>query len=137
MLAKHPLSASVLGVLRTGQQHLPKYSEFTIACGELFSVLLGIRKVSYRRAPYWFLFSQLQSCLALIIVAGALTLLPVLSQAQSTGSPLQGLTVIGQGPLSAYGAPEAFSRSRFGTLTQAYVLQSYPRGVIYGSDNHD
>lgn len=33
--------------------------------------------------------------------------------------------MIGQGPLSAYGAPEAFSRSRFGTLTQAYVLPPF------------
>jgi hypothetical protein len=59
-----------------------------------------------------------------------------LSRAQSSGSPLQRLTVTGQTPpggysvtspggYSAYGAPEAFSRSRFGTLTQAYVLPPF------------
>lgn len=76
-------------------------------------------------SPYLSLLSQLQRCFALNIVTSALIFSPVLSEAQSTTSPLQGLTVIGQGPPSAYGAPEAFSGSRFGTLTQAYVLPAF------------
>lgn len=38
--------------------------------------------------------------------------------------------VTDQGVLSAYGAPAAFSDSRFGSLTNAYVL---PEGVVYSS----
>lgn len=71
------------------------------------------------------LLSRLERCFALTIVTGALIFSPLPIEAQSTTSPPQGLTVIGQGPLSAYGAPEAFSRSRFGTLTQAYVLPPF------------
>jgi len=35
------------------------------------------------------------------------------------------VNVTGQAPVSAYGAPEAFSRSRLGALTQAYVLPAF------------
>lgn len=63
---------------------------------------------------------------------GSLNFLPVASEVQST-PPLQRVMVIGEGPLSAYGASEAFSRSRFGPLTQAYVLPPFTvyTGVEY------
>ena len=90
-----------------------------------FDLAVYSRKVSHRRAANLSLLSQVERCFGLTIVTGALIFSPVLSEAQSSTSPLQGLTVIGQGPLSAYGAPEAFSRSRFGTLAQAYVLPPF------------
>ena len=40
------------------------------------------------------------------------------------------ITVVGETPLSAYGAPAEFSQSRFAPLTNAYVL---PAGVVYTS----
>ncbi|MBV8216463.1 MAG: hypothetical protein JOZ08_24870 [Verrucomicrobia bacterium] len=45
--------------------------------------------------------------------------------AQSSETSFQPVNVTGQAPISAYGAPEAFSRSRLGTLTQTYVLPAF------------
>ena len=50
------------------------------------------------------------------------------SNAQAVTS--EQITVVAQEPLSAYGAPAAFSQSRFSPLTNAYVL---PPGVVYTS----
>jgi hypothetical protein len=97
---------------------------FGSALGERFSVLLGARRGVYHRAP----FSSLFDCCLAMVIRGVLISSPTLSQAQLSESPLQQMTVTGQvspGGYSAYGAPEAFSRSRFGTLTQAYVLPPF------------
>jgi hypothetical protein len=97
---------------------------FGSALGERFSVLLGARKGFYRRA----FFSSLFDCCLSMVITGALISSPTLSRAQLSDSPFQQMTVTGQvspGGYSAYGAPEAFSRSRFGTLTQAYVLPPF------------
>jgi hypothetical protein len=66
-------------------------------------------------------------CLAMLIT-GALISPPILCRAQSAGASLQRMIVTGQtspGGYSAYGAPEAFSRSRLGALTQSYVLPPF------------
>jgi hypothetical protein len=97
------------------------------ALGERFLILLGARKKFYHRACQASFSSLFYSCLAMLIT-GALFSSPTLSQAQLSESPLQQMTVTGQvspGGYSAYGAPEAFSRSRFGALTQTYVLPPF------------
>jgi hypothetical protein len=99
-----------------------------IAIGEYFSVLPGTRTIHYWRASYLSFLSQLERYFALPVITGALLFSPLLCKAQSSESTLQQMTVTGQvspGGYSAYGAPEAFSRSRFGTLTQAYVLPPF------------
>jgi hypothetical protein len=106
-----------------------------------FSVLLGYSKIRYRRARYASFWSLFDCCLALLIT-GALISTPMLCRAQSSGSTLPQMVVNGQvspsgyrqmvvngqvspGGYSAYGAPEAFSRSRLGALTQTYVLPPF------------
>jgi hypothetical protein len=48
----------------------------------------------------------------------------------SAQAPVEGVTVVGEEIPSAYGAPAAFSQSRFAPLTNAYVL---PPGEVYTS----
>jgi hypothetical protein len=91
---------------------------------ERFSIMLGACKVFYSRARY-VSFSSLFDCYLAMVITGALISSPILSRAQSSGSPLQRIIVTGQASPSAYGAPEAFSRSRFGAVTQAYVLPPF------------
>ena len=89
---------------------------------ERFSIMLGACKVFYSRARY-VSFSSLFDCCLAMVITGALISSPILSRAQSSGSPLQRMIVTGQASPSAYsgyGVPEAFSRSRFG-VTQAYA----------------
>ena len=62
---------------------------------------------------------------AVVAIAGTLVALATGGWAQSSESSFQPMNVLGQAPVSAYGAPEAFSRSRLGTLTQAYVLPAF------------
>jgi hypothetical protein len=95
--------------------------------GERFSVLLGAWKAFYCRTRYAS-FSSLFDYYLAIVITGALISSPILIRAQSSGSPLQRMIVTGQASpsaYSAYGAPEAFSRSRFGAVTQAYVLPPF------------
>ena len=87
---------------------------FGSALGERFSVLLGAGKGLCRRAGHA-CFSSLFDCFLALVITDALILSPALSQAQSSESTLQQMTITGQvspGGYSAYGAPEAFSRSR-------------------------
>ena len=60
-----------------------------------------------------------------IAIAGTLVALSTSCWAQSSEPSFQPVNVTGREPASAYGAPEAFSRSRLGTLTQAYVLPAF------------
>lgn len=87
-----------------------------------------------RGASFEPLHSIADSLLAAIAIFGGFTSLTKIGHAQSLGSTFQPVTVTGQRPLSAYGAPEAFSRSRFGTLTQAYVL---PPFTVYGGLDYE
>ena len=94
---------------------------------ERFSVLLGARKGLYRRARHA-CFSSLFDCCLAMAITGALISSPTVSRAQSSESTLEQMTITGQvspGGYSAYGAPEAFSRSRLGALTQTYVLPPF------------
>ena len=87
---------------------------------ERFSIMLGACKVFYSRARYVSfssLFGNGDHRRADFIAN--------MSRAQSSGSPLQRIIVTGQASPSVYGAPEAFSRSRFGAVTQAYVLPPF------------
>jgi hypothetical protein len=91
-----------------------------------FSVLLGHSKVRRlaRYASFWSLFD----CFLAVVIVSAPISSPILCRAQSAGSTLQQMIVTGQtspGGYSAYGAPEAFSRSRLGALTQTYVLPPF------------
>lgn len=100
---------------------------FRTPLGERFSVFVGARKEFYRRARHASFSSLFDCCLAMAIT-GALISSPTLSQAQSSESTLEQMTITGQvspGGYSAYGAPEAFSRSRLGALTQTYVLPPF------------
>jgi hypothetical protein len=92
-----------------------------------FSVLLDHSKVRYRLAPDASFWSLFECCFAIGITI-ALISQATLCPAQSSGSVLQQMVVTGQvspGGYSAYGAPEAFSRSRLGALTQTYVLPPF------------
>ncbi len=72
---------------------------------------------------FGFLLGQLASAIGLISFAG-------LAGGQVPGPTPSRVVVTDQGVLSAYGAPAAFSDSRFGSLTNAYVL---PEGVVYSA----
>ena len=71
------------------------------------------------------LWDSLVELHGVVAVAGTLVALSTSCRAQSSEPSFQPLNVTGQAPVSAYGAPEAFSRSRLGTLTQAYVLPEF------------
>jgi hypothetical protein len=62
---------------------------------------------------------------AVVGIAGMLVTFSTSGWAQSSQSSFQPVNVTGQESVSAYGAPEAFSRSRLGALTQAYVLPAF------------
>jgi hypothetical protein len=95
---------------------------------ERFSILLGACQAFYCRTRYASFSSLCVDYCMPMVITGALLSLPILTRAQSSGSPLRKMIVTGQtspGGYSAYGAPEAFSRSRFGAVTQAYVLPPF------------
>jgi len=63
-----------------------------------------------------------------MLITGVLFSSPTLSQAQLSESPLQQMTVTGrcrQAAIAPTVRRKPFSRSRFGTLTQAYVLPPF------------
>src|SRR5450432_1752267 len=70
-----------------------------------------------------FAILQLAAAVGLISTAGAVG-------GQEPAPAPSRVVVTDQGVLSAYGAPAAFSDSRFGSLTNAYVL---PEGVVYAA----
>ena len=91
-----------------------------------FSALISYSQVRYRLARYACFWCLFRCCLAISITG--LISHPTPCRAQSSGSPLQRMIVNGEtspGGYSAYGAPEAFSRSRLGALTQSYVLPPF------------
>jgi hypothetical protein len=98
-----------------------------VVIGKRFWVLIGAWKGLYCRARHASFSSLFDYCLPMVIM-GTLISSPILIRAQSAASPLQRMIVTGQASpsaYSAYGAPEAFSRSRFGAVTQAYVLPPF------------
>jgi hypothetical protein len=92
-----------------------------------FSVFLGSSKIQHR--PAWYEpFCSLFECSFAIGITVALISQATPCRAQSSVSTLPQMVVTGQvspGGYSAYGAPEAFSRSRLGALTQTYVLPPF------------
>ena len=71
-------------------------------------------------------FTLTRSVLAILIVGCAFFSSPGTLRAQAVGADQ--IIVTGQEVPSSYGAPPAFSRSRFSNLTNAYVL---PPGAVY------
>jgi hypothetical protein len=80
------------------------------------------RDRKFSAASVW---ASLMGRYAVIAVVGTLVTFSASCWAQSNESSFQPVNVTGRAPISAYGAPEAFSRSRLGTLTQAYVLPAF------------